>query len=322
MIFKNKKILVTGAAGMIGRYVVNELRKEGCRITATDIYKPNEYVQDIEFIEADLRYFDVCQKLCEKKDIIMHLAGIKGSPKVCLEQPAKFMVPMIQFNTNILEAANRNKCEWLLYTSSVGVYSPAEIFHEDDVWSTFPSKNDWFAGWAKRIGELQAQAYEIENKSSNISIIRPANVYGEYDNFELNSSMVIPSLIRKAHENDILDVWGDGSNIRDFIHAEDVAKGAIHVVKKEFTKPVNLGSAIGYSIRDLVNIIVSHSLKRPKVNWLIDKPSGDKIRVFDSNRAGSIGFQCSISLEEGIERTTSWFQQNYLSLSKRFNAFK
>ena len=97
--FKNKNILVTGAAGMIGRYIVNELKKENCKITATDIYKPNNYLKDVEFIEADLRYFDICQKLCKKKDIIMHLAGIKGSPKVCLEQPAKFMVPMFQFNT-------------------------------------------------------------------------------------------------------------------------------------------------------------------------------------------------------------------------------
>lgn len=322
MIFKNKKILVTGAAGMIGRFVVSKLLKQNSLITATDLYKPSKYEKNVNFVEADLRFFDQCLKICEGIDIVIHLAGIKGSPKMCMEQPANFMIPMLQFNTNILEAAKKNNCEWILYTSSVGVYSPAEIFFEDTVWNTFPSKNDWFAGWAKRIGELQAQAYEIQDKMSNISIIRPANVYGEFDNFEPNSSMVIPSLIRKAHENEILEVWGDGSPIRDFIHAEDVARGALHVIQKSFTMPVNLGSSIGCSIKDLVEVIVSKSIKKPKIKWLSDKPSGDKIRLFDTERAKSIGFNCQISLSEGIERTTKWFLENHQIISKRFNAFE
>ena len=132
-----------------------------------------------------------------------------------------------------MEAARRCGVDRFLYTSSIGVYSPSEIFHEDDVWNTFPSPNDRFAGWAKRMGELQAEAYAIEYGWERISIVRPANVYGPFDNFDPGSAMVIPSLINRATsgENPLL-VWGDGSQIRDFVHADDVARGMLVVVEK------------------------------------------------------------------------------------------
>ena len=160
------------------------------------------------------------------KDVVFHLAGVKGSPKMTLERPASFFVPTMQFSLNMMEAARRANVGHYLFTSSVGVYQPAEVFVEDDVWSTFPSPNDRFAGWAKRMGELQAQAYDIEYGWKNISVVRPANVYGPFDNFDPHNAMVIPSLIHRAvNEAGPLKVWGDGTAIRDFIHAEDVARG-------------------------------------------------------------------------------------------------
>ena len=187
------------------------------------------------------------------------------------------------------------------------------------MWKTFPSPNDRFAGWAKRIGELQAEAYAIQYGKNNISIVRPANVYGKNDNFDPKNAMVIPSLIRKASEQDVLEVWGDGSSIRDFIHAKDVALGMIHAVKNKITEPINLGSGDGVKISSIA-LAVSKKFNK-KIKWLTDKPTGDARRVFDMSRASQHGFKPTISIEEGINQTIEWFLANKDIIDKRFNAF-
>lgn len=319
--FKNQKVLVTGGGGMIGRSLVKLLLEREAKVYIADLTKPTDLPEEVTYIKIDLRYFDDCIDACEGMDYVFHLAGVKGSPKMCAEQPVDFMVPMLQFNANMMEAAHRANVKWYLFTSSVGVYAPADVFYEDTVWSTMPSPNDRFAGWAKRMGELQAEAYGIQYGKKNISIVRPANVYGAYDNFNPANAMVVPSLIRKAQENEVLEVWGDGSPIRDFIHADDVALGMIYAVEKQITEPINLGSGQGYSIKEVVDMIVKHSGKQLEVKWLTDKPAGDKIRLFDMTRAKSYGFDISVSLDEGIKRTTEWFLNNKEILDKRYNAF-
>ena len=160
--FKNQKVLVTGGGGMIGRSLVKFLLEKAALVTIADLTVPTDLPKGVEFIKVDLRYFDQCENICNGMDYVFNLVGVKGSPKMCAEQPADFMVPMLQFNTNMMEAARRANVKWYLYTSSVGVYAPAEVFVEDSVWSTVPSPNDRFAGWAKRMGELQAEAYSIQ----------------------------------------------------------------------------------------------------------------------------------------------------------------
>ena len=319
--FKDQKVLVTGGGGMIGRSLVKLLLDRGAKITIADLTKPTDLPEGVEHVQVDLRFFDNCLDICKGKDYVFHLAGVKGSPKMCAEQPVDFMVPMLQFNTNMMQAAFDANVKWYLFTSSVGVYAPADVFFEDTVWNTMPSPNDRFAGWAKRMGELQAEAYGIQFGKKNISIVRPANVYGAYDNFNPANAMVVPSLIRKAQENDVLEVWGDGSTIRDFIHADDVALGMIYAVEKQITEPINLGSGKGYSIKEVVDMVVKHSGKPLEVKWLTDKPAGDKIRLFDMTRAKSHGFDISVSLDEGIKLTTDWFLNNKNILDKRYNAF-
>jgi len=252
-------------------------------------------------------------------DYVFNLVGIKCSPKVIQERPADIMTPMLQFNTNMMSAAMKSDVEWYLYTSTVGVYGEAEIFKEENVWKSFPSKHDWFGGWAKRMGELQAEAYAIQNGKANVSIVRPANVYGPYDNFDTDNAMVIPSLIRKAHENEFLSVWGDGSPIRDFIYSEDVARGMLHMVKNKVTEPVNLGSGTGITIKELATTIASEL--RREIKWDTDKPMGDKIRLFDTNRAESYGFKPKTKLEDGISNTVKWFLDNLDIVDKRYNVF-
>jgi GDP-L-fucose synthase len=247
---------------------------------------------------------------------------VKGSPAVSTKRPASFLVPTLLFNTNMMEAARQADVKWYLYTSSVGVYAQAEVFYEDDVWKTFPSEHDKCPGWAKRIGELQAEAYAVEYGWKKVSIVRPANVYGPYDNFDPANAMVIPSLIRRGLDGENpFTVWGDGSPIRDFIHAEDVARGMMMAVEKGITEPINLGSGKGVTIKELVEIVVSHLPKRPEILWDTTKPTGDKKRLMDMARARKYGFEPQVSFEKGIPGVMEWYLKNKTEIGKRYNVF-
>jgi GDP-L-fucose synthase len=319
---QNSKVLVTGGNGMIGRSLVELLLQQNNEVTIADLFIPENKIEGVTYIQGDLRYFDFTQKICEGQDYVFHLAGVKGSPKMSSENPASFMVPMLQFNTNMMESARLAGVKWYLYTSSVGVYHPAEVFYEDDVWKTFPSPHDKFPGWAKRMGELQSEAYDIQYGMKNISIVRPANVYGPYDNFNPETAMVIPSFIRKVMENDEIEAWGDGSNIRDFIYSEDVARGMLFVVENEITEPVNLGSGEGYTIKEIMDTIIQLSGKEVKVNWLVDKPSGDIKRLFDISRISSKGFELKYDLQNGLKNTISYYLNNIEIIDNRTQYFK
>ena len=324
MHFENKKILVTGGTGLIGVALVNLLLKQNAKIKVVSIDNVNPFSPEVEFVKSDLRIHENCMKLCENIDYVFHLAGIKGSPSVAIGRPASFFVPTILFNTCLIDAAVKQRVEHILYTSSVGVYSPNDIFKEDDVWKTFPSNNDKFAGWAKRMGELQLEAHKIESKFNNFSIVRPANVYGPYDNFDPNTAMVIPSLITRALKCDKeLVVWGNGSAVRDFIFSEDVARGMIEIVKKKIQYPVNLGSGNGITIKKLVESIVKFiPNKKIDIIWDETKPTGDAIRIMDTTKAQQIGFKCEVSIENGIEKTINWYLKNQDYSDKKYNSFK
>lgn len=318
----NKKVLVTGGTGMIGRYLVDKLLKKGCKVTVVSLDSPEDLPSEVIFKRLDLTVLDNCLEACRNQDYVFNLIGIKGSPKMSRERPASFMVPMLMFNTAMMEAAMRCNVKWYLYTSSVGVYHPAEVFREDDVWETFPSDNDKHPGWAKRIGELQADAYRIEYDRNNISIVRPANVYGKWDNFDPENAMVIPSLINRIVGGESpLVCWGDGTPIRDFIYAGDCADGMIHVVEEGVTDPVNLGSGTGITIKEVAQSIRNCYNKDIDIVWDTTKPKGDSKRLMDTTRAASHGFNCQTQLEDGIRETLEWFLENRDSYKKRNNYF-
>jgi GDP-L-fucose synthase len=321
--YKNKKILVTGGTGMIGRSLVKSLLNDGADVTIVSLDDFRSDNKELRFIKSDLREFSNCINLCKNKDIVFHLAGVKGSPDMTKKKPASFFVPTITFNTNILEASRRCNVENVLYTSSIGVYSPSKNFIEEDVWKTFPSENDRFAGWAKRMGELQAEAYSIEDGYSKISIVRPANIYGPHDNFDPNNAMVIPSLINKAiNSKGILDVWGDGSPIRDFLFADDCADAMKLILKKNITYPINIGSGTGVSIKKIVEVIVENlPEKKLEINWDTSKPSGDKIRLMNIDKIKKLGFVSKVDINQGIRKTIEWFKSNNNNHEKRYNSF-
>jgi len=320
--YANKNVLVTGGTGLIGRPLVELLLQSGANVRVASLDDESLCPEGAEFVRGNLMHWDFCQKIVKGIDYVFHLAGIKGSPAMTSKKPASFFVPTISFNTNMMEAARQAGVERYLYTSTIGVYSPSEVFYEDEVWRTFPSENDKFAGWAKRMGELQAEAYKIEYGWDNVAIVRPANVYGPYDNFDPDNAMVIPALIKRALDGENpLVVWGDGSAIRDFIHAKDVARGMLLALENIIGQPINLGSGIGVTIKRIVEIIVNNMEIKPEVVWDTSKPSGDKKRVMDISRAKAIGFQPAISIEDGIKEVMNWYQKNRDIAKKRYNVF-
>jgi len=305
------KILITGASGMIGKYLVDMCLDKGYYVRGTDIRLDDRYLDEkywgdnFDFFQADLRDFDRCKVLVDDIDVVFHVAGVKGSPKRAMEQPNDYFTPMLQFNTNMAEAARLQGVDWYVYTSSVGVYSPSDYFVEDDVWKTFPSENDRFAGWAKRIGELQKDAFKVHYGLDNFSIVRPANVYGMYDDFSENG-MVIPQLVKKGYHDDLLSVWGDGTPIRDFINAKDVARGILMSYENKITEPINLGSGDGVRIKDIASIVATHYGK--EIEYDTTKPNGDEIRLMDMTRANSYGFTPEVDLETGIKEVIKYYE--------------
>jgi GDP-L-fucose synthase len=157
------------------------------------------------------------------------------------------------------------------------------------------------------MGELNVEAFMIEYGRKNCSIVRPANIYGKWDVFS-DKATVIGSLINKGYQDDVLNVWGDGTPIRDFIYSKDVARGMLHMVENKVTEPVNLGSGTGVTIKEISEIIANYFSK--DIIWDSEKPMGDKKRLMSVERAESYGFKPQVSLENGLIRTMKWYEEN------------
>jgi GDP-L-fucose synthase len=311
---------------MIGRELVLLLKERGANVTATsfDNFNVSEdsNFNEVKFVFGDLRDPNFCKQITKEMEFVFHVAGIKGSPKMALEKPSTFFVNTALFNLNLIEASRVSGVKHLLYTSSIGVYAPSEVFHEESVWKTFPSDNDRFAGWAKRMGELHLEANKIEYGWNSTYIVRPANVYGNWDNFDPETAMVIPSLIARisAGENP-LKVWGDGSAIRDFVHAHDVARAMIFVVENGINEPVNIGSGVGVSIKEIAESLARIN-KGLEIVWDTDKPQGDLKRILDMSKLETYGFKNTVSLDEGLRKVSNWFNKQDKTKSEKYNAFK
>lgn len=321
--YKNKKVLVTGGSGVIGRELVKSLVKDGAKVTSISLDDNNfDESWNVEYIKGDLRDFDTCVDACKGKEFVFHIAGIKGSPLLVKQKPYVFFTSFLQMNTNMIAAMNASEdMEWGLYTSTVGTYGQAEVFYEDKMWEQFPSKNDWFAGWSKRMGELQIDAIELQAGKRNISIMKPVNVYGEYDNFDLRSSTLVPSLIRKVFEaTDTVDIWGKGIARRDCMHASDVAIAAKLLVSKKVDYSVNVGRGESNSILSIIKSIIEISGKDLEIVHDLTKPSGDDARIANIDKLKALGFVPKKSLIDGLTDTYKWYEKN-LNHSGRFDPF-
>jgi len=208
IIYKNKNILVAGGSGMIGTPLVEMLLEQGARVRIASLDDPRSAHPKSEFMKLNMTSTRNCQKACAGMDYVFNLLGAKASPAMAMNKPYSFMIPTLRYNIELMEAARLANVQGYLFTSSVGVYEPAEVFKENNMalpfWNTFPSHNDWYAGWAKRISELQGIAWMLEYKFQHFAIVRPANVYGPRDNFDGKNAMVVPSLIKRAIEERLM----------------------------------------------------------------------------------------------------------------------
>ena len=318
--FKGKNVLVTGGTGMIGRQVVDILCNAGANVKIVSLDKINVDSR-AQHVFGDLTNFEFCREITKNVDFVFHLAGIKGSIEVTKTKPASFFVPLLMMNTNILEACRINKVKKVVYTSSIGAYSSAEVFKETENFEGLPM--DMFPGWAKRMAELQIQAYNIQYGLDNFAIVRPCNVYGPGDNFDPENAMVIPSLMyRIYHKENPVMIWGDGTAVRDFAYSRDIAEGVISALyygtKGKF---VNLGSGKGVSIKELVETLCVFL----DFNYKFDltKSSGFPKRVMDISLAKEqIHYNPTTSLLEGLKETWNWYLKNQDEYLKRKNYFK
>ena len=285
------KALIIGGKGMVGRQL---------EILCKEIYTEVKVV-DIEYDMTIQSNTEIIQDY----NHIYHLAGIKGSPLRVKERPADYL-PMLQFDTNVIRAVGKYKPDWFLYTSSVGVYPPSEVYNEDDVWEKVPSPNDKIPAYIKRMGELSCEAISITNDYKNISIVRPANIYGPFDNFG-DESTVIASMIKKGYHDKILNVWGDGTPIRDFIYSKDVARGMIHMVQNRINDTINLGSGEEVRISDIAEIVGNYFGK--EIEYDLTKPNGDLRRQMNTDKMEKCGFKREYSLQEGIEETIKYYEE-------------
>ncbi len=317
--FKGRRVLITGGTGLIGREVSRILADAGARVRVVSLDRVS-IDERVENIYGDLTNFDFCLKQTQNIDYVFHLAGIKGSIEVTKSMPATFFVPILMFNTNVLEASRRNGVKKLVYTSSIGAYPSAEVFLETD--SQVGEPQDLFPGWAKRMAELQIKSYQ-QQYGLDWAVVRPCNVYGPGDNFDPDNAMVIPSLMMRIWQGEKpLRVWGDGTAVRDFAFSRDIAIGTIKALiygtRGEF---VNLGSGTGYSIKELVETL--SEFIDFEYEFDTSKPAGFPRRVMDISRAREwIGYEPNTSLRQGLEETWAWFLKNKDEYLQKMNYFK
>ena len=318
--FNGSNVLITGGTGLIGRQVVKLLCDSGANVRVVSLDQVNVDGR-AEHVLGDLTEFSLCRELTKDMDFVFHMAGIKGSVEVTKSKPASFFVPLLMFNANVLEACRLNKVQKVVYTSSIGAYSSAEVFREGENQEGPPM--DMFPGWAKRMAELQVKAYQEQYGLNNFAVVRPCNVYGPGDNFDPENAMVIPTLMYRIFnkENPVV-VWGDGSAVRDFAYSRDVAEGVIlalyYGTQGGF---VNLGSGTGVTIKELVETL--HGFLGFNYELDASKPSGFPKRVMDISLARElIHYNPTTSLLEGLKETWEWFIQNQDEYLKKKNYFK
>jgi GDP-L-fucose synthase len=323
MELKNKTILVTGASGLVGIPTVLKCIEEGAKkVYAIDI-KPNpeltaiekKYPNRCEIIYTNLIYLDNCEKLFNGTDIniVLHIAGIKGSPTRTKNCPADYLLPMMMFNNNMIKSSFDANIDWFVYISSVGVYSPADIMLEDDVWSTMPSKNDWHPGWAKRMGELALDALKIQYNWNKWTVLRPSNIYGLNDNFSPDATVISSNIWKLFNTSGDMICWGDGSARRDFVFGDDVAKAIINVVKKEVNDTINFGCGEAISIKETIETMVKIYRELTGNNrnivWDKTKPNGDLLRCLSSEKQKMYGILNDTSLKQGLNKTIQYYMR-------------
>lgn len=305
-----KNILVTGAHGFLGSHLVKNL-VELRGVAHNKLTLPT-------FKELDLRIWENCQKIVQGQDIVIHLAANVGGIGFNQEKPGELFYDNAIMGIQLMEAAREAGVEKFVALSTVCAYpkNTPTPFQEKNIWDGYPEETNAPYGLAKKMLLIQAQAYR-EQYGFNAIYLLPVNLYGPGDNFDPASSHVIPALIRKVGEakkqgRDFIDVWGTGTPTREFIYVEDAAEGILLATEKyEHSNPVNIGSGVEISIKDLVELICNIMDFHGEIRWDTSKPDGQPKRKLDVSRAEKeFDFKASTSFEEGLREMINWYYEN------------
>ena len=304
--WNGKRVCVTGGAGFLGSYVVDQLGRRGC----ASIVVPRRADYDLVNGDAVRRlYADA------KPHIVIHLAAVVGGIGANRAHPGRFFYDNLMMSVQLLHEGHRAGIEKFVGIGTVCAYpkhTPVP-FRENDLWNGYPEETNAPYGLAKKMLLVQSQSYRQEYGTNAIFLL-PVNLYGPRDSFDPESSHVIPALIKKCVDARLagapaIEVWGDGSATREFLHAADAAEGILLAAERyDGDEPVNLGSAFEISIRELVDMIARLSGFNGRIEWDASKPNGQPRRKLDTSRAKAVfGFESRTTFEAGLRETIDWY---------------
>jgi len=302
----DKRVVVTGGAGFLGSFVVEQLRAKGCR----DVVVPRSRDYDLVRMDAVRRLYAE-----SNPDILIHLAARVGGIGANQANPGRFFYDNLMMGTQLIEEGRQRRLKKFVAIGTICAYPKfAPIpFKEDDIWAGYPEETNAPYGLAKKMMLVQSQAYRQQYGFNSI-VLFPVNLYGPRDNFDLETSHVIPALIRKCAEaqeagaSEIV-LWGDGTSTREFLYVEDAAEGIILAAEQyNDSLPLNLGTGEEVTIKALATAIAAEVGYQGRIAWDHTKPNGQPRRCLDVSRIKqAIGFQAKHALRDGLKKTIQWY---------------
>lgn len=304
--FPYKRVTVTGGAGFLGRFVTDKLKAY-----EVEIFVPRSHEYNLIEKSAIIRMLDD-----SRPDLVIHLAAVVGGIGHNQKNPGKFFYDNLMMGAQLIEQSRLHGVKKFVATGTVCAYpkfTPVP-FKEDDIWNGYPEETNAPYGLAKKMMLVQSQSYRQQYGFNSIFLL-PANLYGPGDNFDLQTSHVIPALIRKCIEarragDNFIEVWGSGNSSREFLFVEDCAEGIVKAAAAyDESDPVNLGNGREVTIRELVEIVKHLARFEGEVRWQTSKPDGQPRRQLDTTRAfEKFGFRAQTSLEDGLKKTIDWYE--------------
>jgi GDP-L-fucose synthase len=309
------RVCVTGGAGFLGSFVVEQLERSG----ALHVFVPGHADYDLTRREDIVRMLDAA-----RPDVVIHLAAVVGGIGANMSNPGRYFYENAIMGIELIEQARLAGVSKFVALGTICAYpkfAPVP-FREEDLWNGYPEETNAPYGLAKKMMLVQCQAYRRQYGFDGIFLL-PVNLYGPRDNFDLQSSHVIPAMIRKMvhardHGEEVV-LWGDGSPTREFLYVEDCARAVVLAAERyDGPEPVNLGAGWEISIRGLAVLIASAVGYEGEIVWDTSKPNGQPRRKLDVSRAREyFGFEAAVPFEEGIEQTVAWWEANRLGYDER-----
>jgi len=311
--WENKRVIVTGGAGFLGSFVINQLKQR----QAAQIFVPRIEEYDLVKIEGINRMYSDATSTGDMETIVIHLAALAGGIGANRSRPADFFYINLMMGVQLMHQAWLQGVSKFVALGTICAYpkfTPLP-FREENLWDGYPEETNAPYGLAKKMLLVQAQSYREQYRFNAIYLL-PVNLYGPGDNFNLETSHVIPALIRKCIEaqargDSKVVLWGDGTPTREFLYVEDAAEGILLAAERyNSSEPVNLGSSMEISIRELAELIARLTGFQGQFVWDTNQPNGQPRRALDTSRAEQyFGFRAQMRFEEGLRRTIEWYRQ-------------